>query len=272
MAARHHRLAGSEVPLIGQGTWRMGDDPDQEIRALRLGIDLGMTVLDTAELYADGRSEIVVAEAIRGRRNDVFLVSKVLPSNATEEGTVRACEASLSRLGTDRLDLYLLHWRREIPLQETVRGFERLLTSGKIRSWGVSNFNVDDLEDLPAGSIPAANQILYNLVRRGPEADLLPHCASAGISVIAYSPIEKGHLLTHSVLAEVAHARGATPAQVALAWAVRDGNTVAIPKASSLKHVAENAAALELVLSEEEISALDRAFPAPGVVRLQTLS
>jgi len=272
MAARHHRLAGSEVPLIGQGTWRMGDDPDQEIRALRLGIDLGMTFLDTAELYADGRSEMVVAGAIRGRRDDVFLVSKVMPDNATEEGTVSACEASLSRLGTDRLDLYLLHWRREIPLQETVRGFERLLKSGKIRSWGVSNFNVDDLDDLPSGSVPAANQILYNLARRGPEADLLPRCASAGISVIAYSPIEKGQLLTNSVLAEVARARSATPAQIALAWAVRDGNAVAIPKASSLKHVVENAAALELVLSGEEITALDRAFPAPGIVPLQTLS
>jgi diketogulonate reductase-like aldo/keto reductase len=272
MTARRHWLAGCEVPVIGQGTWRMGDDPSQEIRALRLGIDLGMTVVDTAELYADGRSEIVVAEAIRERRHRVFLVSKVLPSHATEEGTVRACEASLSRLGTDRIDLYLLHWRREIPLEETVRGFERLLKSGKVRSWGVSNFNVGDLDDLPAGSVPSANQILYNLARRGPEADLLPRCAGAGISVMAYSPVEKGQLLTHRVLVELAHARRATPAQIALAWAVRDGNTVAIPKASSLKHVAENAAALTMVLSEEEITLLDRAFPAPGIVPLETLS
>jgi diketogulonate reductase-like aldo/keto reductase len=272
MTARHRRLADSDVPVIGQGTWRMGDDPDQEVLALRSGIDLGMTLLDTAELYADGRAEIVVAEAIRGRRDEVFLVSKVLPKNATTEGTVRACEASLSRLSTDRIDLYLLHWRREIPLEETVRGFERLLDSGKIRAWGVSNFNVGDLDDLPAGSVPAANQVLYNLARRGPEADLMPRCADAAISFMAYSPVEKGRLLDHPVLVDVARARNATPAQIALLWAVRDNNTIAIPKASSLKHVAENAAALELELSEEEIAILDRAFPAPGVVPLETLS
>lgn len=261
-----------EVPLIGQGTWRMGDDPAHEIVALRTGIDLGMTLIDTAELYADGRAEEVVAEAVRGRREEVFIVSKVLPTHATTAGTVRACEASLKRLGTDRIDLYLLHWRREVPLEETVAGFEQLVAAGKIRAWGVSNFNVGDIENLPAGSVPATNQVLYNLTRRGPEADLLPYCAAAGISVMAYSPIEKGRLLQHPAIAHVARERGCTPAQIALAWAVRDGNTVAIPKASSLEHLRQNAAALDLVLSEEEIKFVNDAFPAPGVVPLETLS
>lgn len=250
----------------------MGDDPSREIVALRTGIDLGMTLIDTAELYADGRAEAVVAEAVRGRRDEVFIVSKVLPTNATAAGTVRSCEASLKRLDTDRIDLYLLHWRREVPLEETVAGFEQLVAAGKIRAWGVSNFNVSDLENLPPGSIPAANQILYNVTRRGPEADLLPYCVAAGISVMAYSPIEKGQLLQHPAIVDVARERGCTPAQVALAWAVRDGNTVAIPKASSLEHVRQNAAALDLVLSEEEIKFVNDAFPAPGVVPLETLS
>lgn len=261
-----------DVPLIGQGTWRMGDDPSHEILALRTGIDLGMTLIDTAELYGDGKAEEVVAEAVRGRRDEVFIVSKVLPTNATTAGTVRSCEASLKRLGTDWIDLYLLHWRREVPLEETVAGFEQLVASGKIRAWGVSNFNVSDIQDLPAGSVPMANQILYNLTRRGPEADLLPYCAAAGISVMAYSPIEKGQLLQHPAIVHVARERGCTPAQVALAWAVRGSNTIAIPKASSLEHVRENAAALDLVLSEEEIKFVNDAFPAPGVVPLQTLS
>lgn len=250
----------------------MGDDPSHEIVALRTGIDLGMTLIDTAELYGDGKAEEVVAEAVRGRRDEVFIVSKVLPTNATTAGTVRSCEASLKRLGTDRIDLYLLHWRREVPLEETVAGFEKLIAAGKIRAWGVSNFNVSDIENLPAGSVPTANQILYNLTRRGPEADLLPYCAAMEISVMAYSPIEKGQLLQHPAIVRVARERGCTPAQVALAWAVRDGNTVAIPKASSLEHVRQNAAALDLVLNEEEVKFVNDAFPAPGVVPLQTLS
>lgn len=250
----------------------MGDDPAREIEALRTGIDLGMTLIDTAELYADGRAEEVVAEAVRGRRDEVFIVSKVLPTNVTTAGTLRSCEASLKRLRTDRIDLYLLHWRREVPLHETVAAFEQLVAAGKIRAWGVSNFNVGDVEDLPAGAIPAANQILYNVTRRGPEADLLPYCAAKGISVMAYSPIEKGRLLEHPAMVHIARERGRTPAQVALAWAVRDGNTVAIPKASSLEHLHQNAAALELVLSEEEIKFINDAFPAPGVVPLETLS
>lgn len=250
----------------------MGGDPVHEVKALRAGIDLGLTLIDTAELYDDGGAERVVAEAIRGRREEVFLVSKVVPQNATTEGTVRSCEASLARLGTDRIDLYLLHWRREIPLEQTVLGFQHLLDAGKIRAWGVSNFNVADLDDLPRGAAPAANQILYNLIRRGPEADLLPRCAEQGISVMAYSPVEKGKLLDHPVLAQVAADRGASPAQIALAWAIREGNTVAIPKASSLEHIKDNAAALDLTLTEAELAVLDDAFPAPGVIPLETLS
>ena len=250
----------------------MGDDPAREVAALRAGMDLGLTLLDTAELYADGRAERVVGEAIRGRRDEVFLVSKVLPTNATTDGVLRSCEASLRRLGTDRIDLYLLHWRREIPLDQTVEGFERLLDAGKIAAWGVSNFNVADLDDLPGSTAPAANQILYNLVRRGPEADLFPRCAESDITVMAYSPIEKGALLGHPALAQLARERGVSPAQIALAWVVRGGNIVAIPKASSLDHVEENAAALHLTLTPEELATLDAAFPAPGVVPLQTLS
>ena len=272
MSDRRHQLAGAEVPLIGQGTWRMGGDPRQEATALRAGIDLGLTLIDTAELYDDGGAELVVADAIRGRRDEVFLVSKVLPQNATTAGTVRSCEASLRRLGTDRIDLYLLHWRREIALEQTVLGFQRLVDSGKIGAWGVSNFNVGDLDDLPSGAIPAADQVLYNLLRRGPEADLLPRCAGDGISVMAYSPVEKGKLLSHPVLTKLAAARGVSPAQIALAWVVRGSNTVAIPKASSREHVEDNAAALHLSLTEEEIGVLDDAFPAPGVVPLETLS
>lgn len=272
MGERRHRLAGVEVPPIGQGTWRMGDDPSHDVLALRTGIDLGMTLIDTAELYGDGKAEEVVAQAVQGRRDEVFIVSKVLPTNATTAGTIKACEASLKRLRTDRIDLYLLHWRREVPLEETVAGFERLVAAGKIRAWGVSNFNVGDIDDLPEGSVPASNQVLYNLVRRGPEADLLPYCAAAGISVMAYSPVEKGRLMDQPAIVQVARERNCTPAQVALAWAVRDRNVVAIPKASSLEHVRQNAAALDLVLSESEVEFLNEAFPAPGVVPLQTLS
>jgi diketogulonate reductase-like aldo/keto reductase len=253
----------------------MGEDPTQrriEVEVLRDGIDWGLTLIDTAELYADGEAESVVAEAIRGRRDDVFLVSKVHPTNATADGTVTACEASLRRLGTDRIDLYLLHWRREVPLAETVEGFGRLLDAGKIRAWGVSNFNVGDLDDLPVGSIPAADQVLYNLARRGPEADLIPRCGADGIGFMAYSPIEKGRILDHPELGRIARERGVTPAQVALAWTVRGGDAVAIPKASSPAHVRENADALDLRLSDEELELLDRAFPAPGIVPLETLS
>jgi diketogulonate reductase-like aldo/keto reductase len=275
MSTRTTRLAGIDVPLLGQGTWRMGDDPTQrriEVEVLRSGVDWGLTLIDTAELYADGEAEAIVGEAIQGLRDDVFIVSKVLPTNATADGTVKACEASLRRLGTDRIDLYLLHWRREIPLTETVEGFRRLLDAGKIRAWGVSNFSVGDLDDLPEGSAPAADQVLYNLTRRGPEADLIPRCAAEGICFMAYSPIEKGRLLDQPQLVRVARERGATPAQVALAWTVRSGDVIAVPKASSPQHLRENADALHLRLSDEELDVLDRAFPAPGIVPLETLS
>jgi len=266
------RLAGADVPPIGQGTWRMGVDRPAEITALRTGIDLGMTVIDTAELYADGAAEEVVGQAVRGRRDEVFLVSKVLPQNATTEGTVAACHASLRRLGTDRLDLYLLHWRREVPLVETVAGLEKLREEGSIQAWGVSNFDLHDLEDLPEGAVPACNQILYNLTRRGPEANLFPWCERVGAAIMAYSPVEKGALLDHPDLRRVATERGATSAQVALAWSVRSGGVIAVPKAVRLAHVKENAAALDLELTDEELEVLDRAFPAPGVVPLETLS
>lgn len=253
----------------------MGEDPTRrrtEVEVLLTGIDLGLTLIDTAELYGDGEAESIVGDAIRGRRDDVFVVSKVLPTNATAGGTVKACEASLRRLGTDRIELYLLHWRREVPLADTVDGFRRLLDAGKIRAWGVSNFNVGDLDDLPDGWVPGADQVLYNLTRRGPEADLIPRCAADGIGFMAYSPIEKGQILDHPDLALVARERGATAAQVALAWTMRSGDTVAIPKASSPTHVRENADALDLRLSGEELDVLDRAFPAPGIVPLETLS
>lgn len=250
----------------------MGHDPSSEVAVLRAGIDLGMTVLDTAEMYADGCAEEVVAQAVKGCRDDVFVVSKVHPANATEEATIRSCEASLRRLDTDWIDLYLLHWRLGVPLSETVSAFERLHEEGKIGAWGVSNFNVEDIADLPAGSIPAADQVLYNLMRRGPEADLLPLCAEKGISVMAYSPIEKGLLLTHPTVRSIADERGVTASQIALAWVVRNGDIVAIPKAASLDHVRQNAAAMDLRLTSEEVAALDEAFPAPGVVPLETLS
>lgn len=239
---------------------------------LRAGIGMGLTVIDTAELYADGEAESIVGDAIRGREDEVFVVSKVLPSNATSRGVVTACERSLRRLRSDCIDLYLLHWRRDVLLSEAVKGFQNLLDAGKIRAWGVSNFNVADLDDLPPGSAPRADQVLYNLVRRGPEADLIPRCVADGIGFMAYSPIEKGQILDHLELVRLASERGVTPAQVALAWTVRGGDIVAIPKASSHRHVRENAGALDLHLTDEELRVLDRAFPAPGIVPLETLS
>ncbi|MBD0863653.1 aldo/keto reductase [Gordonia sp. zg691] len=270
MHPRTLTIAGSEVPTIGQGTWRMGEDPQREVVALRAGIDLGLTLLDTAEMYAEGRAEQVVAEATRGRRDDVFIVSKVHPDNAATADTIRACENSLSRLETDRIDLYLLHWRLDTPLEETILAFDQLVSDGKIRAWGVSNFDIGDLDDLPDGNAPAADQILYNLVTRGPEAELMPRCADEGIAVMAYTPVDKGALLEHPILAALAADRGVSPAQVALAWSIRDGNTVAIPKALSLNHIEDNAAALDLDLTAEELAVLDGAFPAPGVVPLET--
>ncbi|KIF71826.1 oxidoreductase [Streptomyces sp. AcH 505] len=258
--------SGVEVPALGQGTWRMGDDPArraEEIAALRRGIDLGMTLIDTAEMYGSGASEELVGEAIRGRRGDVFLVSKVLPSHADSAGTAEACRASLRRLGTDRIDLYLLHWRGGVPLHETVDALESLVADGSIGAWGVSNFDVSDLADLPEGARPQTDQVLYNLTRRGPEYDLLPRCRELAVPVMAYSPVEQGRLLGHQALAAVADAHTVTPAQVALAWVLRRDDVIAIPKASTTAHVEENRAALDLRLTDDDLGALDAAFPPP---------
>ncbi|WP_319518562.1 aldo/keto reductase [uncultured Martelella sp.] len=257
------------IAALGQGTWYVGDDPamrEREIEALNRGIDLGMTVIDTAEMYGSGRSETRVGEAIAGRRDEVFLVSKVLPGNASRKGTIAACEASLKRLGTDRIDLYLLHWRGGVPLGETVAAFEALVKEGKIRHWGVSNFDVNDMEELfsvPGGAKVAANQVLYNLTRRGIEWDLADWCASRGIPVMAYSPVEQARLLRHPDLRELAAGLGITAAQLALAWVLRRRDTMAIPKASSPSHVADNAAAAEITLNDETLQALDRMFAPP---------
>ncbi|RFA18121.1 aldo/keto reductase [Subtercola boreus] len=255
---------GTTVPSLGQGTWNMGDSPTirgAEIDAIRTGVDLGLTVIDTAEMYGNGRSEELVGEAISGRRDDVFLVSKVLPSNASAKGTVEACHASLRRLGTDRLDLYLLHWRGRHPLEETVAAFEALVADGSIRAWGVSNLDTSDLQQLPPGC--QTDQVLYNLSRRGPEFDLLPWTTSVGMPVMAYSPVEQGRLLDEPALADIARELGATPAQVALAWSMRNGSVLAIPKASTAQHVRENAAARDLHLSAADLKRLDDAFPPP---------
>jgi diketogulonate reductase-like aldo/keto reductase len=257
------------VPALGQGTWAMGDDPAhrrEELAALRAGIELGMTLIDTAEMYGDGRSESLVGEAIGGQRDKVFLVSKVLPQNASRKGVARSCEASLARLKTDRLDLYLLHWSGSHPLAETVRGFEDLLAAGKIRAWGVSNLDLDEMRKLVAlagGKACATNQVLYNLSRRGIEFDLLPWSQEHRIPVMAYSPIEQGRILGRKALQEVAHRLGATPAQVALAWVLRQKDVIAIPKAANAAHVRENHKALALKLDKAALAALDTAFPPP---------
>lgn len=261
--------AGDLVPVLGQGTWGMAEGarpPEDEAAALNLGLDLGMTLLDTAEMYADGAAEELVGQAISGRRDEVFLVSKVLPSNATRRKTVAACERSLKRLKTDRIDLYLLHWRGGTPLEETLEAFAELLRDGLIRHWGVSNFDVPDLEalvGLPNGSVVQTDQVLYNLTRRGVEYDLLPWCHEHNLPVMAYSPIEQGRMLSHPELQEVADRRDATPAQVALAWLLRQDGVIIIPRAGSKAHVQDNRAALDLRLTEEDLATLDRAFPPP---------
>ena len=263
------RLGGNQVGALGQGTWYIGDDRNrraEEIAALRLGVDLGMTLIDTAEMYGDGRSESLVGEAIAGARDRVFLVSKVLPSNASRKAMARSCEASLKRLQTDRLDLYLLHWSSQHPLDEIVRGFEDLMQAGKIRNWGVSNLALDEMQQLlrvPGGDACASNQVLYNLTRRGIEYDLLPWCRKRNIAVMAYSPIEQGRLLRNRVLKRVAERHGATPVQVALAWVLRMEDVIAIPKSGRPEHVRENFGALKLKLTAEDLSELDQAFPPP---------
>ena len=261
---------GERIPALGLGTWFMAEDPARrqtERAALELGLDLGLTLIDTAEMYADGAAEELVGEAIAGRRDEVFLVSKVLPTNASHSGTIAACEGSLRRLGTDRIDLYLLHWRGSVPLEETVEAFHELVEAGKIRYWGVSNFDVPDMEELLAvsdGSHVQVDQVLYNLSRRGIEVDLLPWCRARGISVMAYSPIEQGRLLRDNpALSSVAERHGATPAQIALAWVLRLDGVNAIPKAGTPAHVEENRVALDLRLTGEDLAELDGAFPPP---------
>ncbi len=269
---------GIVVPVIGQGTWEMGVDPaarSREITALQLGIDLGMTLIDTAEMYADGGAESVVGEAIAGHRDGVILVSKVLPQNASYRGTLAACEQSLKRLRTDRIDIYLLHWEGVHPLQETVRAFTELLGAGKIRSWGVSNFDVNLMTKtmtLAGGADLTSNQVLYNLTRRGIERRLLPECRRRQVTVMAYSPLEQGRIDLTTACAQVARRHGVTPAQVALAWTIRDPGVVTIPKASTPAHVRDNAAAGGLKLDATDRTTLDRAFPPPsGDVPLETI-
>jgi diketogulonate reductase-like aldo/keto reductase len=260
---------GETVPALGLGTYGMGEDPRKrkaEIAALRLGLDLGMTLIDTAEMYADGGAEKVVAQAITGRRDEVFIVTKVLPEYAARRAVIAACERSLKRLKTDRIDLYLLHWRGETPLAETVEAFEALVQARKIRQWGVSNFDLDDMQELnwlAAGRLAAANQVMYNLARRGIEYDLMPSCRRRHIAIMAYSPLDEGRLVRSRKLKPIAARLGATPAQVALAWLLRQRNVIAIPKAASVAHVQDNHAALALRLARADLSALDAAFPPP---------
>jgi diketogulonate reductase-like aldo/keto reductase len=261
--------SGEKVSALGQGTWRMGEDARRrkdEVAALRAGVDLGMTLLDTAEMYADGEAEVVTAEAIAGRRDEVFIVSKVLPENATRRGTIAACDRSLKRLATDRIDLYLLHWRGSPPLRGTLEAFDELMRAGKIRAWGVSNFDLSDMKELwglPGGKDCATNQVLYNLSRRGIEHDLTPWCSRQRVPIMAYSPVEQGRLLRHRELQAIAQRHKATPAQVALAWVLRHDGVIAIPKAGSVAHVKENFGALDVRLTAEDFAALDRAFPPP---------
>ena len=262
-------LNGVVVSALGLGTWHMGEDPrraGQEVEALRHGLDEGLTLIDTAEMYAEGGAEEIVGEAIAGRRDEVFLVSKVCPWNASREGTIAACERSLARMRTDRLDLYLLHWRGEHPLAETVEAFETLQEAGKIGAWGVSNFDLADMEELmevPGGGNCVANQVLYNLSRRGVEYDLLPWCQHRGIAVMAYSPIEQGSLARNETLIHIAQAYQATPAQVALAFLLERDGVIAIPKSSHPQRVTENREAADLDLTDEDLDALDAAFPPP---------
>lgn len=258
---------GSQMPVFGLGTWMMGErrgDHDREVATLRAGLDLGITLIDTAEMYGQGGAERMVAEAIAGRRDEVYLVSKVLPSNASYDGTLRACEESLRRLETDRLDVYLLHWRGSFRLEETVRAFDKLAADGKILRWGVSNFDVDDMEELEASSDRCAtNQVLYNLSRRGVEHDLLAWSRRRSMPIMAYSPIEQGRLAHSSDLAAIAQAHGATPAQIALAWVLDKPGIVAIPKTSHPERVEENLKALDIRLTDEDRARLDKAFPPP---------
>lgn len=274
MTTRNILFCGQSLPAIGQGTWYMGENAtrrQQEVAALRAGIERGLTVIDTAEMYAEGGAEKRVGEAIRGQRDKVFLVSKVYPWNAGGKQLVSACEGSLRRLGTEIIDLYLLHWRGGFELAETVEGMQALIAQGKIRHWGVSNLDVDDMQELwsvEGGAGCAANQVLYHLASRGIEYSLLPWCQSRTVPVMAYCPLAQAGRLRSGLLADatvqhIAHEHQATPAQVLLAWVIHHHGVMAIPKAATIAHVEENAAALQLTLTAEDIMRLERAFPAP---------
>lgn len=260
---------GEKVAALGQGTWSMGDDNNNradEIASLQKGIDLGMNLVDTAEMYGNGRSELLVGEAIKGRRENVFLVTKVLPTHASYRGTIKACEESLKRLNTDYIDLYLLHWQSLYPIEETLEAFLTLQTMGKIKRWGVSNFDVDviqELVSLPNGSDCSTNQILYNLTRRGVEYDLLPWSESVGMPLMAYSPVEQGRLLNSEGLKKIAANHHASTAQIALAWVLHHHNVIPIPKASRVEHVKDNFKSLSIELTQEDYALLNDLFPPP---------
>lgn len=277
MSVKTVAFSGSRsVPAIGQGTWYMGEKASQrktEVDALRVGIDLGLTLIDTAEMYAEGGAEEVVGEAIKGQRDKVFLVSKVYPWNAGGQKGQAACEASLRRLGTDRIDLYLLHWRGNFALDETIDLMNKLQQQGKIGSWGVSNLDVDDMQALwreEGGSACATNQVLYHLASRGIEYDLLPWCQQHDVPVMAYCPLAQAGrlqtgLMNHPFVNEIARNHNATAAQILLAWVIRHQGVMAIPKAASIEHVKANAGALDITLTGEELRLLDNAFPVPAV-------
>jgi diketogulonate reductase-like aldo/keto reductase len=267
---RYTQLSGESVPVLGQGTWQLGDRPEKrqrEVAALQLGIELGLTLIDTAEMYGDGASEALVAEAIAGRRERVFLVTKVLPSNAgSKKRLMASCERSLRNLRVDCIDLYLLHWRHGEDLEVVVQTFGELTRAGKIRHWGVSNFDVEDLGELarlPGGAQMASNQVLYNVSRRGIEYDLLPQARALGLNVMAYTPIEQGRILGNATLKQIAARHEATPAQIALAWTIRQDGVIAIPRTSSTEHVRDNAGALAIELTARDLAEIDRAFPPP---------
>lgn len=265
-----HKQSLKKIPILGQGTWRMGEKASQqqaEIDALRLGIDLGMTLIDTAEMYGDGGAEKVVSKAIAGSREEIYLVSKFYPYNASYDGLIAACDRSLSRLKTDYLDLYLLHWRGSVPLSETLEGLQHLKQVGKILDYGVSNFDTDDIkeaESLPGGKEIVANQVLYNLMHRGIEWDLLPWCKERNIPIMAYSPVEQRAFVNDSKLDSIAAKYNATSTQIALSWLLHQDNVISIPKATNPDHVRKNRAALDIKLTEEDLQALNCAFEPPS--------
>ncbi len=261
--------SGQELPVFGMGTWRMGEDSrrkQDELAALHRGMELGISLIDTAEMYGEGGAEKLVGEAVASNRSNVFLVSKVYPHNASRQGVVAACDRTLKRLNTDYLDLYLLHWRSSVPFAETLAAFQALKQAGKILDYGVSNFDIDEMKEaagLEGGSAIATNQVLYNLSRRGVELDLLPWCKQRSIPVMAYSPIEQGRLLNNSALTKMAKQKEVSTAQIAIAWLLHQDNIIVIPKASKIEHIEQNYAALDIALNAEDLAALEAAFPKP---------